>query len=62
MISPDMIEGGSGMWYIDVRSVSSTWQEGLTLRITSFTSKCLYWHKDLKKWSTDGCQVGVHLN
>ncbi|KAM7014913.1 polycystin-1-like protein 2 [Tautogolabrus adspersus] len=58
MITPEMLKQTPGVWYVDARLFNSTWEPGLTLRISSFMSKCLYWDIDNEKWSTDGCQVG----
>ncbi|XP_044062213.1 polycystic kidney disease protein 1-like 2 [Siniperca chuatsi] len=58
MITPEMLQQTPGVWYVDTRLLNSTRTPGLTLRITSFMSKCLYWNTDKEAWSTDGCQVG----
>ncbi|XP_060892627.1 polycystin-1-like protein 2 [Labrus mixtus] len=58
MITPEMLKQTPGVWYADARLYNSTWEPGITLRISSFMSKCLYWDIHKKKWSTDGCQVG----
>lgn len=60
MITPDMLQRTAGLWYIDARLFNSTWVPGLTLRISSFMSKCLYWDEKNETWSTDGCQAGFH--
>lgn len=60
MITPDMLQQTAGLWYIDARLFNSTWVPGLTLRISSFMSKCLFWDEKNETWSTDGCQVGFH--
>ncbi|KAM7424265.1 hypothetical protein PAMA_000551 [Pampus argenteus] len=57
MITPDMLKQTPGVWYVNT-ILNSTWEPGLTLRITSFMSECLYWDVNRKMWSTDGCQVG----
>ncbi|XP_041797280.1 polycystic kidney disease protein 1-like 2 [Chelmon rostratus] len=57
-ITPDMLQRTPGVWYVDTRLFNSTWERGLTLRITSFVSKCLYWSIEKETWSTEGCQVG----
>lgn len=62
MITPDMLQQTAGLWYIDARLFNSTWVPGLTLRISSFMSKCLYWDEKNETWSTDGCQAGFHSN
>ncbi|XP_039984151.1 polycystic kidney disease protein 1-like 2 isoform X2 [Xiphias gladius] len=58
MITPEMLHQTPGVWYVDTRLFNSTWEPGLTLNVTSFMIKCLYWHIEKEKWSTDGCQVG----
>ncbi|GAA6233594.1 polycystic kidney disease protein 1-like 2 isoform X2 [Lates japonicus] len=57
MITPEMLQQTPGDWYIDTRLNSSSEFE-VTLEITAFMSKCLYWHEGKKTWSTDGCMVG----
>nr|XP_033488033.1 polycystic kidney disease protein 1-like 2 [Epinephelus lanceolatus] len=58
MITPEMLQQTPGVWYVDTRLFNTTWEPGLTLKITSFTSKCLYWNTEREIWTTDGCQVG----
>ncbi|XP_076739560.1 polycystin-1-like protein 2 [Maylandia zebra] len=58
MITPEMLQKTPGIWYIDTRVSDSEWQPDMNLKITTFTSKCLYWNTDAKKWSTEGCMVG----
>ncbi|XP_038557671.1 polycystic kidney disease protein 1-like 2 isoform X2 [Micropterus salmoides] len=57
MITPEMLQQTPGVWYVNI-TLNSTWKPGLTLIITSFMSKCLYWNTDRDTWSTDGCKVG----
>lgn len=59
MITPDMIQQTTGVWYIEARLNHSTTVPGLKLRISSFMTKCLYWNERNKTWSTAGCQAGV---
>lgn len=59
MITPDMLQQTAGLWYIEARPINSTWVPGLTLKISSFMTKCLYWDETNETWSTDGCQAGV---
>ena len=66
MITPAMLQQSPGTYYVDIRpkyqsDVNST-DEGVTLRITSFMSKCLYWNITKEKWNDDGCQVSFHLD
>ncbi|KAJ0056585.1 hypothetical protein NL108_010505, partial [Boleophthalmus pectinirostris] len=58
MITPSMLDGVSGMWYVDARLFNSTWVPGMTLTIISHMTKCLYWDIESEKWTTDGCDVG----
>ncbi|XP_071344802.1 polycystin-1-like protein 2 isoform X2 [Trachinotus anak] len=58
MITPEMLEQTPGVWYVDIRLFNSTWEPDMTLSITSFMSKCLYWDTESEMWSRDGCQVG----
>lgn len=60
MITPEMLQQTAGTWHIDI-TLNSTWEQDLTLQITSFMSKCLYWHKERATWSTEGCQVSFPL-
>lgn len=62
MITPDMLQDTPGAWYVETSLFNSTWEPGLTLMITSFMSKCLYWDIKNESWSTEGCQVSFHLN
>ncbi|KAF3686523.1 Polycystic kidney disease protein 1-like 2 PC1-like 2 protein Polycystin-1L2 Precursor [Channa argus] len=59
MITPKMLQQSPGVWYIDTRLYNSTWEPGLTLKITSFMSKCLFWDVEEEIWSTEGCMVGI---
>ncbi|KAG8001601.1 Polycystic kidney disease protein 1-like 2, partial [Nibea albiflora] len=58
MITPDMLQDTPGAWYVEISLFNSTWEPGLTLMITFFMSKCLYWDIKNQSWSTEGCQVG----
>ncbi|CAJ1049792.1 polycystic kidney disease protein 1-like 2 [Xyrichtys novacula] len=58
IITPEMLRGRSGIWFVELRLFNSTWVPGLTLDISSFMSKCMFWDKEPMKWSSDGCQVG----
>lgn len=61
MITPEMLQQTPGVWYIDANLFNSSWEPGLTLQITSFMSKCLFWDVERETWSTEGCQVRVHI-
>lgn len=62
MITPDLLQDTPGSWYIETSIFNSTWEPGLTLKITSFMAKCLFWDVNNRLWSTEGCQVSIHLN
>lgn len=57
MITPKMLQQTPGVWYIETRLFKSEWEPGLTLNISTFMTKCLYWHTERGVWSTDGCQA-----
>ncbi|XP_034384503.1 polycystic kidney disease protein 1-like 2 [Cyclopterus lumpus] len=57
MLTPEMLQQTPGVWYVS-SSVSNSWEPNMTLTITSFMSKCLYWDIARETWSTDGCHVG----
>ncbi|XP_041841661.1 polycystic kidney disease protein 1-like 2 isoform X2 [Melanotaenia boesemani] len=58
MITPDMLQQTPGVWYVDARFLNSMQGRGVQMTISSFVSKCLYWHTENNTWSTDGCRVG----
>ncbi|XP_029353372.1 polycystic kidney disease protein 1-like 2 [Echeneis naucrates] len=58
MITPNMFEQTPGSYYIETGVFNSTWEPGLTLSISLFTSKCFYWDTETERWSTGGCMVG----
>lgn len=61
MITPEMLQQTPGVWYIKTRPFNPEWEPGLTLNISSFMTKCLYWHTERGVWSTDGCQARSDL-
>ncbi|KAG7468572.1 hypothetical protein MATL_G00144330 [Megalops atlanticus] len=59
LVTPDMLSLGNGTWYLQARLLNYSGQEeGLTLRVTTFATKCLFWDDGRKDWSTSGCWVG----
>lgn len=58
MITPEMLECKTGLWFVDAQLCNSTWTPGLTLCISTFMTKCMFWNTTDKVWSTNGCQVG----
>ncbi|XP_029937961.1 polycystic kidney disease protein 1-like 2 [Myripristis murdjan] len=58
IVTPEMREQTTGVWYIETILFNSSWEPGLTLHLTSFTSKCMFWDTQRESWSTDGCWVG----
>ncbi|XP_030016916.1 polycystic kidney disease protein 1-like 2 [Sphaeramia orbicularis] len=59
MITPELLQGTAGVWYVDISLFNSTWEPGLTLRISTFITKCMYWDTAKEIWSTGGCEVGM---
>ncbi|XP_062327815.1 polycystin-1-like protein 2 [Osmerus eperlanus] len=59
LVTPEMLEDRAGIWYIHTSLYNTTWSPGLQLRITTFSSKCVYWDPDLNSWSVYGCWVGI---
>ncbi|XP_074522616.1 polycystin-1-like protein 2 [Halichoeres trimaculatus] len=57
-ITPVMLQQTPGLWYVDARLYNSAWEPDLTLEISSFISKCVYWNETNLTWRPDGCQVG----
>lgn len=57
LITPEMFRQTPGVWYITIGVNDSEWEPGLTLNISSFMTKCLYWHTEMEMWSADGCQA-----
>ena len=58
MITPEMLNQTPGVWYVDTRLTNYTEDTGVTLKITTFMSKCLYWDMEKLEWRSDGCMVG----
>lgn len=56
-----MLQQTPGTWYVDTRLFNSTWEPGLTLRFSSFMTKCLYWHTERETWTSDGCQASFFV-
>lgn len=56
-ITPEMLQQTPGFWYITAGLDDSEWEPGLTLNISSYMTKCLYWHMEMEMWRTDGCQA-----
>ncbi|KAM6979585.1 polycystin-1-like protein 2 [Aplochiton taeniatus] len=57
-VTPEMFQQTTGVWYISVNLFNSTWRPGLSLDITIFTTKCMYWDTKELSWMIDGCMVG----
>ncbi|XP_072237414.1 polycystin-1-like protein 2 [Leuresthes tenuis] len=58
MITPEMLLQTPGTWYIDTRLENDQSETDVVLTITSYLSKCMYWHTGNESWSTYGCRVG----
>lgn len=58
MITPEMFQQTPGVWYVDARLLNYTLETAVSLTITTFMTKCLYWSTVLEQWRTEGCMVG----
>ncbi|XP_077448719.1 polycystin-1-like protein 2 isoform X3 [Stigmatopora argus] len=58
IITPEILQQSTGAWYISSELFNSTWEPGISLTITTFITKCMYWSIEGQAWRTDGCQVG----
>ncbi|MGH0119641.1 UNVERIFIED_CONTAM: hypothetical protein FKN15_058092 [Acipenser sinensis] len=61
LLTPEMLNSGLGTWYLKVTPVDYTEKKNLTLRVMSFTSRCLFWNPGSQDWSTDGCKRNLTL-
>ncbi|KAK6480041.1 polycystic kidney disease protein 1-like 2 isoform X1 [Huso huso] len=59
LLTPEMLNLGLGTWYLKVTPINYMDKENLTLRVMSFTSRCLFWNPGNQDWSDDGCKVGI---
>ena len=57
MVTPDMFQETTGIWYIKTTVLNYSWEQDVTLNFTLYTSKCLYWDTGRKVWSNAGCRV-----
>ncbi|KAK5617940.1 hypothetical protein CRENBAI_024468 [Crenichthys baileyi] len=58
LITPEMLQNTPGVWYVDARLVNFTLETEVTLTISTYISKCLYWDTVKLEWSNEGCRVG----
>ncbi|XP_051501299.1 polycystic kidney disease protein 1-like 2 [Myxocyprinus asiaticus] len=58
LITPEMREGGYGMWKVAVEPVNYTASDTLVMKVSVFVTKCVFWDTDLGDWSREGCKVG----
>ncbi|XP_062404707.1 polycystin-1-like protein 2 [Sardina pilchardus] len=57
LVTPELRGGINGTWFVNA-SLNSSWTEDLQVAVTIFTTKCMFWDKDIAAWSTYGCSVG----
>lgn len=57
-VTPEMLQQTSGIWYISFSLYNSTWRPDVSLEITIFNTKCMYWDAVSTSWRIDGCRVG----
>ncbi|KAA0723908.1 Polycystic kidney disease protein 1-like 2 PC1-like 2 protein [Triplophysa tibetana] len=58
LITPEMRKGGFSSWKVVVIPINYTSSNQLTVKVSVFVTKCLFWDTDLEQWSRDGCMVG----
>ncbi|XP_032415639.1 polycystic kidney disease protein 1-like 2 [Xiphophorus hellerii] len=58
LITPEMLKNTSGAWYVEARLVNFTLEREVTLNISTYLTRCLYWHTKNEEWSDEGCRVG----
>ncbi|KAJ7986028.1 hypothetical protein DPEC_G00346570 [Dallia pectoralis] len=59
LLSPDITKHQTGIWYVNASIVNATLNNDLTVLITTFTTKCMYWDTQQLTWSIAGCWVGI---
>ncbi|KAI7814355.1 polycystic kidney disease protein 1-like 2 [Triplophysa rosa] len=58
LITPEMRKGGHIGWKVAILPINYTSSDQLTLKVSVFVTKCLFWDTDLAQWSREGCMVG----
>ncbi|XP_035986669.1 polycystic kidney disease protein 1-like 2 [Fundulus heteroclitus] len=58
LITPEMLNDTLGSWYVETRIVNFTLETDVTLNITTYVSRCLYWDAGKQEWTDRGCRVG----
>lgn len=58
LITPEMRKGGYAGWKVAILPINYTSSEKLSMKVSVFVTKCLFWDTDLEQWSTEGCMVG----
>ncbi|NXF84922.1 PK1L2 protein, partial [Eubucco bourcierii] len=65
VLSPDDLIFGEGTYYFMVLQdigIDSTVYERLTIAVTSFASRCVFWDESQGNWNSYGCHVGPKTN
>ncbi|NWI88929.1 PK1L2 protein, partial [Pitta sordida] len=65
VLSPEELIFGEGIYYFMVlqdTGMDSTVYDGLTIAVTSFASRCVFWDEQQRSWNSYGCHVGPKTN
>ncbi|NXX17435.1 PK1L2 protein, partial [Podargus strigoides] len=65
VLSPEELIFGEGTYYFMVlqdMGMDSTVYDRLTIAVTCFASRCVFWDEHLGNWDSYGCQVGPKTN
>ncbi|KAL4613560.1 hypothetical protein GN956_G22471 [Arapaima gigas] len=58
LITPEMFWAGTGAWYVQASVINPPSGLNITMEISAFPTKCVFWNVTLESWSTMGCTVG----
>ncbi|NXG55348.1 PK1L2 protein, partial [Hemiprocne comata] len=65
VLSPEELNFGEGTYYFMVlqdMGMDSTVYDRLTIAVTCFASRCVFWDEHQGKWNSYGCHVGPKTN
>ncbi|XP_009076467.1 PREDICTED: polycystic kidney disease protein 1-like 2 [Acanthisitta chloris] len=65
VLSPEELIFGEGTYYFMVlqdMGMDSTVYDGLTIGVTCFASRCVFWDERQESWNSYGCHVGPKSN
>ncbi|KPP59482.1 hypothetical protein Z043_122595, partial [Scleropages formosus] len=59
LITPEMLWSGNGTWYVQASVIKPSSGLNITVEVSTFPSKCIFWNESQEAWSTAGCSVGL---